>query len=78
MTQHQWFLRARCHGVGPGPFFLPVGETGGADAKALCSDCVVHDDCLSYALGQPHLSGIWGGTTPLERERLRRQKDLRL
>jgi WhiB family redox-sensing transcriptional regulator len=37
-------------------------------AKAICMDCRVRDECLSYALRirEPH--GIWGGLNENERK----------
>lgn len=45
-------------------------------AKVVCDAiCPVRDACLSIALADPELSayGIWGGTTPGQRMRLRRR-----
>ena len=44
-----------------------------ADAIAVCSGCRVREECLelalrNWAVGQ---HGVWGGTVPAERERLR-------
>jgi hypothetical protein len=44
-----------------------------ADAIAVCSACRVREECLelslrNWAVGQ---HGVWGGTVPAERERLR-------
>jgi len=44
-----------------------------ADAIAVCSGCRVREQCLelalrNWAVGQ---HGVWGGTVPAERERLR-------
>lgn len=36
-------------------------------SKAACSECVVQDDCLDYALAIDERNGIWGGLTPEER-----------
>lgn len=43
-------------------------------AKAVCNNCWVKDKCLDYAMQTPMLQGIWGGTTPRERKRLRLSK----
>lgn len=43
-------------------------------AKAICAGCLVRDECTAYALDQGEsLHGIWGGLSPLDRRRLRRQ-----
>ena len=51
------------------------GPTGDVkQAKRICLTCPVLDECLDYALhAQPHVYGIWGGTTEGQRNRLRRQ-----
>lgn len=40
-------------------------------AKAVCSACLVRDECLAYAMADPSLDGIWGGLTRRERGQLR-------
>lgn len=41
-----------------------------ADAVAVCKDCEVKDPCLRYAVkNEP--TGIWGGTTEIQRHRMR-------
>jgi WhiB family redox-sensing transcriptional regulator len=44
-----------------------------ADAIAVCADCRVRDECLELALRNWTVGqhGVWGGTVPAERERLR-------
>lgn len=39
-------------------------------AKAICSDCIVREDCLDYSIqiNEPH--GIWGGLNEHERRAL--------
>jgi WhiB family redox-sensing transcriptional regulator len=46
-------------------------------AKAVCARCPVRVNCLEWAIADPHLVGIWGGTTEAERERMRRDKEAR-
>lgn len=41
-------------------------------ALAWCKSCPVQTDCLQFALDDPALLGIWGGTTPEQRRGLRR------
>ncbi len=41
-------------------------------AKALCNDCPVRMQCLSYAIQNNIQHGVWGQTTPLEREYIRK------
>lgn len=44
-------------------------------AKRNCNGCPVTNACLTYALADPELEGIWGGTTKNERNRLRSGTD---
>ena len=39
--------------------------------KAVCSACLVRDECLTYAMADPNLDGTWGGLTHKERNQLR-------
>jgi WhiB family redox-sensing transcriptional regulator len=38
------------------------------EAKSICQNCVVRDECLAYALATRESYGIWGGLTELERK----------
>jgi WhiB family redox-sensing transcriptional regulator len=68
----RWVQRAACRGTGLGPYF-PRGGISAAPAKAVCAGCAVRGECLAYALGDPNLQGIWGGTSDAERRVLRHQ-----
>ena len=37
------------------------------EAKAVCAQCPVKQQCLEHALEFDERHGIWGGTTPTER-----------
>jgi Transcription factor WhiB len=54
-----------------GPAEAAVREA--ADAIAVCSGCRVREECLELALRNWAVGrhGVWGGTVPAERERLR-------
>ena len=68
-----WMFDTPCGTVPPDLFFPSTGETSSAQtAKHICSTCPVQLDCLTYALADPHLFGIWGGTTESDRDKLRR------
>lgn len=45
-----------------------------AAARRLCRNCEVVDDCLDYAIRSNQQFGMWGGYTPKERMRIRRQR----
>ena len=36
-------------------------------AKSVCRNCPVRKPCLTYAMANPSLTGIWGGLTDRER-----------
>jgi WhiB family transcriptional regulator, redox-sensing transcriptional regulator len=71
-----WLDRAACRDLDPERFFPESGEqTKAAEAKAICQGCQVRDQCLGLAvkaaggIDQDH--GVFGGTLPAERSRLR-------
>lgn len=49
-------------------------------SRRVCRDCPVRDACLDEALelGSPghEIPGLWGGTTPKERTRIRMRREL--
>lgn len=75
-----------CSEADPESFFpeeLPEGQISRKavysrekETKAICHDCPYMYKCLEYALKNPDLVGIWGGTTEYERASLRRYKKL--
>ena len=74
----EWTSAAACRQPGVDPeWFFPVAEVGPAladvaRAKAVCARCAVARECLAWALREGEPDGVWGGTTPRERRRLRR------
>jgi WhiB family transcriptional regulator, redox-sensing transcriptional regulator len=44
---------------------------GSLVAKAICQGCPLREPCLAEALADESLTGIWGGTTYLERRAMR-------
>lgn len=63
-----------CASVDPEVFFPPTyGATHRrevAAAKALCRTCAARRECLAFAVDSNEEFGIWGGATPVERQRL--------
>lgn len=43
-------------------------------ARELCAGCFYLEACRGYALEQPALWGVWGGTTRMERASMRRRQ----
>jgi WhiB family redox-sensing transcriptional regulator len=73
-----WREHAACQGEDPELFF-PVGETGPAleqiaEAKQLCAECPVRQECLRFAIDTRQDYGIWGGLTREERRKVRRRE----
>ena len=71
-----WLDQAACRDLDPERFFPEPGEqTKAAEAKAICSGCQVRDHCRDLAVnaagGIDADHGIFGGTLPTERSRLR-------
>jgi hypothetical protein len=71
-----WLDQAACRGHDPERFFPEPGEqTKAAEAKAICDSCQVRDHCLELAVkaagGLDADHGVFGGTLPAERSRLR-------
>lgn len=52
--------------VPTGAFFPGRGRSP-ALAKAIWATCPVQWECLAYALDDPTVTGVWGGTTDHER-----------
>ena len=66
-----WWASALCVQTDPEAFF-PENGTSAPAAVAVCRRCEVRVQCLEWALDRDERFGIWGGTTELERHRLRR------
>ncbi|HKO84404.1 MAG TPA: WhiB family transcriptional regulator [Actinomycetota bacterium] len=71
-----WLDQAACRGHDPERFFPEPGEhTKATEAKAICAGCQVRDQCRDLAVnaagGTDQDHGVFGGTLPAERSRLR-------
>jgi WhiB family redox-sensing transcriptional regulator len=67
-----WHADAACRGLGVEKFF-PGSNSGPDSPFAVCARCPVRTQCLEYALEDPTLSGVWGGTSVRLRHRLRKR-----
>lgn len=70
----RWRDQAECLGLDPDLFFPERGEST-REAKAVCEDCVVREDCLEFAIANREKFGIWGGKSERERRAIRRQRN---
>lgn len=83
MSDPDWWDRALCVGW-PDDVFFPSAAYGDSyrAARRVCSVCEVQSECLAFALRTeatsrlrssiPYRSGMWGGATPRERDRMSR------
>jgi WhiB family transcriptional regulator, redox-sensing transcriptional regulator len=73
-----WRSAGSCLSADPDLFF-PISAKGPAArqiarAKTICTGCEVRQECLEFAMTHDLTYGIWGGTTPEDRQRARRRK----
>ncbi len=70
--------RGLCREIGVELFF-PEEEGSGTDiykfSRKICNNCVVKNECLEWAV-RHEAHGMWGGTTPMERRQIRRQRNI--
>ena len=67
-----WMDAALCTQTDPEAFHPGKSESSTA-AKRTCAACDVTTECLAYALADPSLEGVWGGTSVRERQAMRRK-----
>jgi WhiB family redox-sensing transcriptional regulator len=78
----EWRAAGACLSADPDLFF-PVATVGPAadrqvaKAQRICAFCQVRQACLDFAMRTGENHGIWGGTTPEERIRVRRARSQR-
>ncbi|MFJ9675354.1 WhiB family transcriptional regulator [Streptomyces sp. NPDC101221] len=58
--------------------FFPIGNAGPAllqleEAKALCHQCPVMEQCRQWALDSGQDAGVWGGLSEDERRAMKRR-----
>lgn len=68
-----WHVFAACAGLGPDLFFAEEPEALDA-ARRVCRRCPVALECAEASMGERY--GIWGGLTPAERRRARRNRSV--
>jgi WhiB family redox-sensing transcriptional regulator len=66
-----WFEHALCSQTDSESFYPNPGEST-RPARKVCASCPVATQCLAYALANDERHGVWAGTTPDERARMRR------
>jgi WhiB family redox-sensing transcriptional regulator len=68
-----WTAQAACRGTDT-EIFYPVTPDEEAEALSICATCPVRAQCLDDAIRNREIYGIWGGTTPEQRRRIRRER----
>jgi WhiB family redox-sensing transcriptional regulator len=73
-----WRSAGACVSADPDLFF-PISTKGPGEkqvsrAKMICAGCQVRRECLDFAMTNDLSYGIWGGSTPEDRQRERRRK----
>lgn len=67
-ADHHWAEFAACRYSGlPADTWFSDDPDIQRDARAVCRGCLVQFHCLSDAIADKALDGIWGGTTEEER-----------
>ncbi|GAA4626779.1 hypothetical protein GCM10023196_036410 [Actinoallomurus vinaceus] len=72
-----WKKRGVCASVDPELWFPERGQPGN-QAKRICRDCPVRDECLTHALDEREPYGIWGGLSTRERKELLKARGVEL
>lgn len=63
-----WRTNAACRGMDPNDFHPDKGHSAtAARAKAICAECPVRSDCLTFAVQNDIFDGIWGDMSPRDR-----------
>ena len=74
----EWRESRACATADPDLFFpvaaRAVGSRQANEARRICAGCRVRRECLQFAMDMGESHGIWGGTTPEERQRARRKE----
>lgn len=77
-----WMEEASCMGKGVEMFFADSTFTSTnkkiiAQAKAICKNCPVSADCLSYAFNNDESFGVWGSFSAKERSAIRKHFNIK-
>ena len=68
----EWMTDAACAEVGGDAWFAEKSQWADViQAKLVCRRCPVREQCLSYALQNNEMHGVWGGMSPKQRFALR-------
>ena len=68
-----WREKANCAGA-DAKLFFPDKRTSTKEARQLCRECSVLDQCREYALANCITHGIWGGLSERQRRMVRKER----
>jgi len=78
-----YFTNALCKNVDPELFFPDERRHQShrenkqvRDAKEICNQCIHETDCAVYAILRPYIKGVWGSTTTMDRQRIRKENNI--
>lgn len=72
-----WQHDALCREVGSEMFFPEKGDQSlVGDARKVCDECPVRDDCRNFGLVHGGRDGVWGGLSQTELQKQRRELGL--
>lgn len=75
ILQTEWMDSAACRGADPNLFYRSEKTDTIVSKRVIetyCNHCVVKFECLAAAFDNDEHSGIWGGTTPTMRLRIKK------
>lgn len=68
----EWMGAAACKGMDTSLFFPETSNSKQAvETKNVCRGCPVREECLNYAILNKEKRGIWGGTSGIDRRKIR-------
>lgn len=70
LGRQPWMKDRKCSGSVQHLFF-PAKGVSAQQAKMICAECPVFQQCARFALEDHGLIGVWGGMTEGERDRIR-------
>jgi len=69
-----WRLDSYCRDMDPSEFFTEPGKMVSAEVIYACGVCKVRAECLEYALTENIKYGYWGGKSPRQRQKIKRDR----
>lgn len=67
-----WRESAACRQAEDKSIFFPERGDSVGPARMWCNGCPVRQECLDYALEMNERHGIWGGSSEMDRRRMRK------